>query len=401
MLSMYHPYYEKGGISRISYEIGRSLVGMGHEVYFPTLVPSGGEIVDKSGMHVIKCKPGFGIYPETVAHTARFLHDNHKLLSKIDIIHSHFVASTAPLLYRKARLIDFVPIVHGQYDVASTEMSALLSETTSNSKKVKRIIRYSAIGLCESINLRLSDAVITEDFETRRKIVNQSRTFGSKTVVIPSGVNTDHYVSTPSSAHALKQNIKVPSSSKVVVYVGRIAPRKGILVLLKAMVEVAKEERDVLLVIAGSLDDLNFMNKLKTFAKQLDVLQRTIWCVNVPEEDLPNYYSIADVVVIPSLSEGIPITLFEAMSVGSPVVISDLPQIRKVEPSILGVVRLFKPGSEGELAESIILSIRSKDKEQFSAKARNLALNFDWSIIARRVAGVYHQVLDGDLSREV
>lgn len=393
MLSMYHPDFMRGGISRISYEVGKALVKLGHEIYFPTLNPTGKRIADNSGMNIIEAKSGYGFYPRTLAHAMRFLTDNHHLLSNIDLIHSHSVATTASILYKKTGMLGSIPIVHGQYDTALTELSTTLQETASRVERTKNIAHYSIVKLCEIINLKFSDVIITEDFETRRKILELSSSFASKTHVIPSGADTNQFVSSPYADHEFKKRLGIPFDAIIVVYVGRIVPRKGLMTLMNAIVRVMGMKQNVFLVLAGR-PETPFLRRLQDFSRELGISARVKFCLNVSEETLPSYYSIANLVVIPSLSEGIPITLFEAMSTGSPVIISDLPQIRKIEPSVTDAVGFFKPGSVNDLAQSIISAIYSKDKKQLSSKIRDVGLQFDWSVIAKRVASIYQDIIE-------
>jgi len=138
---------------------------------------------------------------------------------------------------------------------------------------------------------------------------------------------------------------------RVLAFIGRLVPHKGVDVLLSALRGLPS---DVHLVIVGRgprLVDLVGM------ARRMGVADRVHFCPYVSDDDLPRYLSLADVFAFPSQSrlEGFGLAVAEAMACGLPVVISDMPGVREV----------IDDGVHGLLVEPLLA-------EDLAAKARVL-----------------------------
>ena len=134
------------------------------------------------------------------------------------------------------------------------------------------------------------------------------------------------------------------------LFVGRLEPEKGLPSLLDALVLLKQQNRNVHLDIVGSGVEEEF---LKELAAKLKIARNLTFHGYVPfGEDLFSYYRGASVLVLPSLSEGIPQVLWEAMAFNVPIVATRI-------PSIQGVIRhgqngiLTEPDSSAALSEAI------------------------------------------------
>jgi glycosyltransferase involved in cell wall biosynthesis len=119
---------------------------------------------------------------------------------------------------------------------------------------------------------------------------------------------------------------------------------------------------------------------------------RAVFLGDVSDEDLPKYYSAADVVVLPSVdgTEAFGLVLIEAMACGTPVVASRLPGVRTlVEEGRNGY--LVHPGNKDELAEKIGRAIREHD--ELGAAARAFCTKYDWENVTQRLRDVYEKIV--------
>ena len=137
----------------------------------------------------------------------------------------------------------------------------------------------------------------------------------------------------------------------MLVFTGRLVPHKGVNVLLETLTELPS---DVVLLVIGSGPRLS---SLQGLARRLDVGDRVRFCSTVTDEELPRYLALADVFAFPSQNrlEGFGLAVAEAMAIGLPVVVADMPGVREV----------IEPGVEGLLTEPLI----AKD---VAAKVRTL-----------------------------
>lgn len=163
---------------------------------------------------------------------------------------------------------------------------------------------------------------------------------GRELTVIPSAVDLDRF--RPGiDASGLRTDLRL-DGKRVLVFTGRLVPHKGVDVILQAL---ALLPDDVALVVIGAGPRLR---SLVGLARRLRVRARVRFCPAVSDEDLPRYLALADVFVFPSQNrlEGFGLAVAEAMAVGLPVVVADMPGVREV----------IEPGREGLLAEPLIAS---------------------------------------------
>jgi glycosyltransferase involved in cell wall biosynthesis len=160
-----------------------------------------------------------------------------------------------------------------------------------------------------------------------------------------------------------------------VLFVGQIGQRKGVSYLLQAYKQFRKPDTELHLV--GG-----YVSGREVYASYADLYQHT---ENVPQQELPALYHRADVLVLPTLIEGMPLVVLEAMACGIPVVVT---------PN--GPGDLVRDGVEGFVVpirdpEAIALRLEQlyqdpKLREQMGREARQQALRFSWDIYSRRAA---------------
>jgi len=148
-------------------------------------------------------------------------------------------------------------------------------------------------------------------------------------------------------------------------------------------------------VITGG-GDLTETLRLRRLAYRLGVHDSLIMLGHVSHEKMPHVYSISDVVVLPSLREGTPLVLLEAMACGKPVVatrVGGIPEIVKHGENGL----LVRPKDIEGLSKAILTLLEDPDlREEMGKKARRRAVKeFDWDIKADEVIRVYKEVLQG------
>jgi glycosyltransferase involved in cell wall biosynthesis len=173
---------------------------------------------------------------------------------------------------------------------------------------------------------------------TRSYGVTSTMLRGRDLAVIPSVVDLDWFrPGLPSSD--LRANLQL-DGKRVLVFTGRLVPHKGVDVILQALTLLPD---DVVLLVVGAGPRLP---SLVGLAHRLGVSDRVRFCAAVSDDDLPRYLALGDVFVFPSQSrlEGFGLAVAEAMAVGLPVVIADMPGVREV----------IEPGREGLLAEPLL-----------------------------------------------
>jgi len=146
-------------------------------------------------------------------------------------------------------------------------------------------------------------------------------------VELPFWVNTE--VFSPGQAPELRKEFGISEASRVFIFVGGLDPAhyfKGVSVLLSASAHLAVEsDWDIVIVGDGSRT-----HEFRQTVNKLGLEARVHFAGRVKEEDLPQYYKMADVHVLPSInrSEAFGLVTLEAGASGLPSIVSDLPGVR-------------------------------------------------------------------------
>lgn len=136
---------------------------------------------------------------------------------------------------------------------------------------------------------------------------------------IPHGVNTDIFK--PVDASSLRKKYGTENSD-VILYVGRIAKGKGVDKLIKILNLVLKKNKRVKLIIVGG--DAGYLPIVKSLIQKYGLSQKVTLVGYISKYNLPEYYSMADLIVYPSRQEIFGLVLCEAMACGKAVIGSDI-----------------------------------------------------------------------------
>jgi glycosyltransferase-like protein len=196
--------------------------------------------------------------------------------------------------------------------------------------------------------------------------------WGLRPTVISNGIDTNRFAA---AAHDTRWRQQL---GRYVLCVGGIEPRKGTLDLIEAMALVQVERPDLRLVVAGGETLFDY----RDYRRQVEELAiaRGVEVLNlgpVDHDDLPSLMAGADVFAFPSTKEGFGLAAMEALAVGVPVVVRDLPVLREVFGSSVAYAR-----TPAELAEQL-LSARP------SGTGRALAAGYTWAAAAEQHERLY------------
>ena len=152
----------------------------------------------------------------------------------------------------------------------------------------------------------------------------------------------------PSAGVDIRKQWDIPDSVILVGCTARLVPSKGIDYLLDAMPSLLKIEPDIMLLIAG---DGPIFAELKSKARGLKLADKVIFTGFIDE--VADYLNAFDIFILPSLKEGLGISLIEAMMAGKPVIASRTGGIPEVVcDNVTG--RLVEPGNSNEIKEALL-----------------------------------------------
>ena len=218
-----------------------------------------------------------------------------------------------------------------------------------------------------------------------------------KITIIPPGVDTGHFYPIPKDE--AREFLGVPATKKIILYVGRIEPLKGIDTLIKAVAQLRIDIEQVTLAIIGGDPNVSSermsqeMARLQKMCEDLGLGGMVVFLGKRAQNTLPYYYSAAEVLVMPSHYESFGMVALEAMACGTPVIASQ----------VGGLAFLVQDGETGyhvpdqepsQLSEKLTLLLGNPDQhDAMGLRAAEYAKNYAWANIAPQIIAVYKALI--------
>ncbi len=232
---------------------------------------------------------------------------------------------------------------------------------------------------------RFSHAVAVSP-DVRKKML-QSGIPAEKVSFIGNGIDTDPFENTVLSNNA-KAKLGIPEHHTVVGTVGRISQEKGHVYFLNTFKSIKAEFPDITFLIIG---DGPLLGELQEKFDNPSIIFTGL------RKDLAELYKCMDIFVLPSLTEGLPMVLLEAMASCLPVVatsVGSVPDVIVNEETGL----LAQPGQEEALRECLLYLLKNKDKRRGMGLKGCVRIKEEYS--AAKMANGYKSVYLASLERE-
>jgi glycosyltransferase involved in cell wall biosynthesis len=215
--------------------------------------------------------------------------------------------------------------------------------------------------------------------------------------IIPCGTDIEQFGCISQQAARVKLGLN--PEDKVVMYVGRFDPRKGIETLVRAVGKSQfRGDKHLKLIIGGGSrpgqSDGMERERIEGIVHELGMSDFTIFTGRLSQEILPSYYAAADVCVVPSHYEPFGLVAIEAMASNTPVVASDVGGLQfTVVPEETGL--LAPPQDEDAFAVAIdrILANPQWRDQLGKAGRKRVESKFSWNGVATQLSELYTQLL--------
>jgi len=272
---------------------------------------------------------------------------DHIKKTKPDVIHAHFISMYGWL----GALVRYFPLV-----VTAWGSDVLVHP--QQSKKIRLLTSYAL----------KTASLVTTDAEHMKKPLIELGTDPKKIEIVGFGTDIDKF--NPNKRNnVIREGLRI-SNCPTIISLRSLNPIYDIETLILSASRVLKEYPSAKFLIAGKGSE---EVKLKILAKSLKISDSVRFLGQIPQENLPQYISSADIYVSTSLSDaGIASSTAEAMACGLPVIITDFGDNRKwVKNGINGFIIPLK--SPDILAEKIIYLMKNKnDREKFGKANRKV-----------------------------
>ncbi len=237
-----------------------------------------------------------------------------------------------------------------------------------------------------------NDAVIAVSNEVEHSIRAHYKVNGKPSLrTIQNGVDVDQLIESSQGHQGVRAEFGIPAHHRLVIHVGSFLPKKRHTDLLAAAQIALRQDPAItfLLVGYGPLEA-----EIKAQARELGLTDRVVF--TGMRADAPRLIAAADLFVLPSQYEGLPISLLEAMALGRPVVASSVGGVPEViTDGVEGL--LVEPLKPEQLAEKILLVLRSPELQiRFSQNGPlRVRAQFGAQRMIATTEDLYRQVLAG------
>lgn len=243
-------------------------------------------------------------------------------------------------------------------------------------------VRY-ARKFYEKIALKNADFIFAYSEYSKNEIINFYGIDSDRIHVIKNATDTNHFKSMKSSIRT-----KLGLDGDFVILTMGTSKRKGFPLLASAVEQLSKNNLKIKLLVIG-VSETEKISVLKKYSKIKDNL---VFLETIPHHSMPLYYNSCDLFALPTVYEGIPKSLIEAMSCGKPVLttrVCGIPEI--VKDGVNGL--LVDPNNLMQLKQKISYALNNeKTCNQIGKQARRDALQkYTWEKFAERINGGYER----------
>ncbi len=378
------PYHGYGGMEKYIALLSRCLVERGLEVEVITSVEKEGEggfTAEHHGVRYTLLPPyipknwlGFWYrYHLFSRNAARYLKIIH-----FDVLHSFgFPALFYTLDKRK-------PLIVQPFGIESFKAPLL-----------ERMINYAMWFPQSRYTMREADAIAAEGGAQVTEITRIYGVNGEKIFLLPDGVDLSWIKRHIEEGKVKREDIGLNPDDFVLINVNRLEENKGVNYLVDALPLIRQRLKNVKLIIVGTGSKESDLMKRVRGLKLHDVV---LHFKNLDEGTLFNYFGLADLSITPTLFEGLPLVILEAMACGLPVVATDISENRQVvKDGVNGY--LVPPADPQAIAQAVIKAYQGGRIEEMGRASARIVEAYDWKIIAQMAIEEYEKLLALEESR--
>lgn len=380
----FYPAWAYGGIPRVVYELSKVLVKKGQDVTVCTTdVLDQNSRCDRSGkniiidgikVHYFKNISNALAYNYQVFLPIAFCSFIQQAISDFDILHLHG---------HRNLLNNFV------YHYAKKAKKPYILSGHGTVPRIERRILIKAIFdkiFGQQILRDASRLIAVSDYELKQ--YKEMGAIRQIIYTIYNGIDIDIYNKLPQKNNFKKRYNLL--NKKIILYLGKITPRKGIDFLVKSFAEL--KTKDTILVIAGN--DMGFKNKVEAIMEERSVSNRVIFTGLLVGEEKLSAYQDAEVLVYPAIHEIFGLVPFESIMCGTPVIVTDDCGCGEIiGREDIGYLVKYNDvyGLRDKISEA--LSYRKEALEKVRRGREFITNSLNWEAIGNKYLDVYKDVI--------
>jgi len=364
--------------------LGRALAARGHTVWYW----GGADPDDRrqmgptdSSMRVFEIRRPYGWFYNPDLVTALRLH-----VRSMDIVHVHGLWSHPNWAAVRTAARAEVPCI-----LAPRGELSPWALRTGPLKRIKKAAYLATLGRSIFHNVGALHALNAAEADACRRAG-----YRGPVTIIPNGIDGDAFSGLPEPGMA-EQIFPALRDRRVVLFMGRISPEKGLDAFLPAMADVVRRpgHDDTLFVVAGHTDNAAYHVRIQSLVDRLALGRHVLFTGHVDGDRKSALLSRADVFALPSRSEGFSMAVLEALAAAKPVLITpacSFPDVVQVGAGLCCSVE------STDLADGLIhlLELSADQRARMGRTGRRLVCErYTWDRQAARMLAVYRALLDG------
>jgi len=298
-------------------------------------------------------------------------------------------------------------IVHSHY-----WLSGVLGLKLQSSWNTHHLITYHTIGAMKNLTcstehsseLRLGsekklaelcDQIVLPTQKEKEHLIQYYHAPADKIRIVPCGVDLELFK--PMDKLSVRRHLGFHVNDLIILYVGRYSPIKGLDRLLKSFSYLRRPLLPRLVMVGGDGKHSSMFKQLQCKAKALHIENRLMFAGRVDQQILSQYYSAADVLVVPSYYESFGLVALEALACGTPVVTTSVGAMEDiVKDGITGYVATDPNPQHFAGCIEAILQMQ-KQNGLSPSKIRASVSEFTWSRSASLLLEAYRAALEDTL----
>jgi glycosyltransferase involved in cell wall biosynthesis len=241
-------------------------------------------------------------------------------------------------------------------------------------------------------SLKRADLILTVSQNTKKDLLELFSIPSSKVKVLYPGISPQFKIVKDKTLHTIiRKKYNLPD--KYILFVGTIEPRKNLASLLKAFVYLKRKEKiPHKLVIVGKKGWL--YNNIFKIIFSNNLRKEIILTGFVDERDLPVIYTLAEILVYPSIYEGFGLPPLEAMACGTPVIVSNTSSL----PEVCGDAAYYvNPYDIRDIAKGILTVLKDKQLQQtLIQKGLTRVKFFNWEVTASKLIDIFYNLSNNE-----
>ncbi len=379
---------DTGGMSVYIRELAREMGRRGHRVdMFTRKEPGGAPVSAKAiadNVRLVGLAAGNGelpkraLYPHVPAFCEALLRFHAAAGRRYDLIHSHYWLSG--VAGERARQAWGAPHITTFHTLGAMKVRAC-GPDSEPPERLRAENKLAAV----------CDRILITSAREKDNLLRCTSARAEAVAVVPCGVNLDLFQPVPKPE--ARRRIDADMEAPLLLFVGRIAPEKGLDRLIGALARLRHHRELRAIIVGGEGHRDPGLRQVEALARRMGVAGRIRFIGRVEQPELASFYSAADLLVLPSAYESFGMVALEALACGTPVVATPVGAMEELLRDG-GSGRIATDFSVPSLADAIGQALQDREHRPVAPEiVRRSALRFSWHRVAADVLRIYKRVL--------